>query len=146
MILGDFGADQTTRSGREKSTPVPTPTAGTPRRRRGCGWTVSSQGHYRAGTSVRTYSFLPRVVAWRRGLLLEAIALCGAGNLTHWNSALRNRAEAEATRERLATAVDLSTVRVIDSPGALQDVKLSEGDGHAYAEGIRRELSCCPPK
>jgi uncharacterized protein (TIGR02271 family) len=57
------------------------------------------------------------------------------------------RAEAEAARQRLSSAVDVERVKIIDKGaggssssgrGLLDDVHLSHDDRHAYHEGIRR--------
>jgi uncharacterized protein (TIGR02271 family) len=55
------------------------------------------------------------------------------------------RAEAEAARQRLGSAVDLNQARIIDKDSAssgsgrgLNDVYMSHEDRHAYGEGIKR--------
>jgi uncharacterized protein (TIGR02271 family) len=56
------------------------------------------------------------------------------------------RAEAEAARQRLSSAVDVERVKIIDkggegsggSSGSLGNVYMSHEDRHAYSEGIRR--------
>jgi uncharacterized protein (TIGR02271 family) len=56
------------------------------------------------------------------------------------------RAEAEAARQRLSSAVDVESVKIIDKNGEgsgsgnglLNNVHMSHDDRHAYGEGIRR--------
>jgi uncharacterized protein (TIGR02271 family) len=55
------------------------------------------------------------------------------------------KAEAEAARQRLSSAVDVNTVRIIDKDssgsgrsGGLNDVYMSNDDRDAYGEGLRR--------
>ncbi len=48
------------------------------------------------------------------------------------------RAEAEAARQRLGTALDLGSARIIDQASGLDALHMSGEDRHVYAEGIRR--------
>jgi uncharacterized protein (TIGR02271 family) len=48
------------------------------------------------------------------------------------------QAEAEAARERLKSAVDVERVKILDNDRNLNDYHMSQGDRHAYGEGIRR--------
>ena len=48
------------------------------------------------------------------------------------------RAEAEAARDRLASAVDLGAARIIGHAGELDGIHMSADDRHVYREGIRR--------
>ena len=61
------------------------------------------------------------------------------------------KAEAEAARQRLSSAVDVENVKIIDgqsqsSGGGLGGYTLSNDDRHAYGEALRRGGPCSAPR
>jgi hypothetical protein len=48
------------------------------------------------------------------------------------------RAEAEAARQRLGTALDLGSTRIVDQPSQLDKLHISAEARHVYGEGLRR--------